>query len=49
MVSLPRDVSERVSQIARDTSLSESRIAAELISRGLGRKSVLVLPEEVSR
>ncbi len=50
MVALPRELRARVSEIAREASLSESRIAAELIAKGLGHKSVLALPEhEVSR
>lgn len=50
MVALPRDLRDRVSRIAREVSLSESRIAQELIARALGCKSVLSLPEgEVSR
>ena len=46
MVALPRDLRERVSKIAREASLSESRIAQELIARALGFKSVLHLPAE---
>jgi predicted transcriptional regulator len=46
MVALARDVRERVSQIAHETCLSESRIAAELIAKGLGRKTVITLPTE---
>jgi predicted transcriptional regulator len=49
MVALPRELRERVSEIARESSLSESRIAQELIARALGRKSLLSLPGEVSR
>lgn len=49
MVSLSRELRERISKLASDTDLSESRIAAELIARGLGQRSVLALPESEAR
>jgi hypothetical protein len=46
MVALTREVRETITHLAHETSLLESRVAAELISKGLGRKTVIALPIE---
>lgn len=46
MVALACDVRETITRLAHETSLPESRVAAELISKGLGRNTVITLPTE---
>jgi hypothetical protein len=46
MVALACDVRETITRLAHETALPESRVAAELISKGLGRKTIIALPTE---
>ncbi len=45
MIGLPPSLRKQIDRIAKETSFSKSRVAAELIARALGQ-SLFKLPEE---
>ncbi len=45
MIGLPPELREQISRIAKETTFSQSRVAAELIARALGQ-SLFKLPDE---